>query len=316
MSDPFWRSPYVEWMDDLPADHALLVGSIRTARGSAKVAAVFEILSLLKAYAPRALLSGPAAERKATYWVALPQAYLDAARVLLPRLGYTSAVDLAQPANGGGLLRWRGTKYRLTPLYREDADMLREQAPDRREFLLRSPQGELVAVKGYRGDGKTFGKRGLPVYDARLLVNLVCAGAGDLLLDPFGGIGGVILAAHEAGARAVSADNDPVVAPGLAALADLHALADARQLPFADESFTAAATEPPYDGGDANPLPKSVGELTRLLKRGGRLAVLCAGWQAAALRERAARAGLVPLLESPVNRKGLEVFVFLWQKPA
>ena len=316
MSDPFWRSPFVEWIDDLPPGHALLVCTLRPARQQAKVVALVEMLSLLNAYSPRALLSGPVAEQKGIFWVALPQAHLNAACALLPRLGYTTAVDLAQPAIGADTVRWHGAKYRLNALYSEDADALREKAPDRRGFLLRNAGGELVSVKGYRGDGQTYGKRGLPVYDARLLVNLASVGAGELLLDPFGGVGGVILAAAEASGRVISVDNDTAVADGLPALADFHTLADARRLPFADAVFDAIATEPPYDSDEANPLNASFSEMVRVLKLGGRLSILCAGWQGDALREGAAEMGLNVLLESPINRKGLDVFVFVWQKPA
>lgn len=272
------------------------------------------MLTLLSGYAPRALLSGPVAEKKGIFWVAVLHEYVDAARALLPRLGYTVSVELAEPASGGETVRWRGTKYRLVSLYREDADALREQAPDRREFLLPNAQGEIVAVRGYRGDGQTFGKRGLPVYDARLVVNLTGAGEGDLLLDPYGGIGGVVLAGREAGARVVSVDNDQIVSAGLAALADGHVLGDARKLPFEGETFDGIATEPPYDGGENNPLDASLREMVRVLRRGGRLAVLCAGWQAEGVREKAAGGDLTTILEYPINRKGLDVSVFVWQK--
>jgi len=314
MSDPFWRSPFIAWIDDLPAGHALLVCSLRTARQQAKVAAVFEALTLLSDYTPRALLSGPAAEQKGVFWVALPRENVDAARALLPKLGYTVSVELAEPASGGETVRWHGTKYRLIPLYHEDAEALREQAPDRREFLLPNAQGEIVAVRGYRGDGQTFGKRGLPVYDARLLVNLAGVGEGDLMLDPYGGIGGVILAGRGAGARVVSVDSDPVVAAGLAALGDGHVLGDARRLPFEGEMFDAIATEPPYDREENNPLNASLSEMVRVLRRGGRLALLCAGWQVEGVRERVAGENLRLILECPINRKGLDVFIFVWQK--
>lgn len=314
MSDPFWESPYIDWIGELPKGYSLLVCSLRPARQQAKVAAALEALSLLSNYAPRALLSGPVAEKKGMFWVAVPRENVDAARALLPRLGYTVSVELAEPASGGGTVRWHGTKYRLISLYREDAAALREQAPDRREFLLPNAQGEIVAVRGYRGDGQTFGKRGLPVYDARLLVNLAGVEEGGLLLDPFGGIGGVVLSGREARARVVSVDNDPIVSVGLAALADGHVLGDARELPFEGETFDGIATEPPYDGGENNPLNASLRELSRVLKRGGRLAVLCAGWQAEGVREKAARENLTTILECPINRKGLDVSVFVWQK--
>jgi hypothetical protein len=316
MDDPYWRSPYIQWLDALPKKHALLVCTLRPARQSAKVPAILEALTLLRDFGAQALRSGPAPDSGSFFWLALPQKHLDAAKALLPRLGYTSAVDVA--LQGGGT-RWRGAGYHFQPLYREDAAALREQAPDRRDFLLRNAEGELVSVKGYRGDGQLFSKRGLPVYDARLLVNLAGVRAGDHMLDPFGGIGGVLLAGRAAGAFTVSMDNDPFVADGLAALADVHLQADAHRLPFAAEAFDAIATEPPYDDDPLNPLAAdsvsmTLGGMVRVLKAGGRLALLCVGWQTPLLRDAAAGLPLQTLLESAVNRKGLDVFVFVWEK--
>jgi SAM-dependent methyltransferase len=312
MTEPYWRSPYIDWHDDLPAGCALLVCHLRTARQQARVAAALEVLSLLSEHGAVALSSGPLAEDKGVFWVALPQAQLGAATRLLPRLGYTSAVDLAVPASSGA--RWRGVRYGLQPLYAEDADALRERAPDQREFLLPNADGQVTAVRGYRGDGTAFGKRGLPVYDARLLVNLVCTGEDDRFLDPFAGIGGVILEAKASGARAFSLDNDPVLRYGLAALGDGHCLADAQTLPFADSVFDALATEPPYDPGGERLIVTALREMVRVLKPGGRLAVLCAGWQVEPLRTEAQTLPLALFLESPINRKGLDVFVFAWRK--
>jgi ubiquinone/menaquinone biosynthesis C-methylase UbiE len=55
-------------------------------------------------------------------------------------------------------------------------------------------------------------------------------------------------------------------------------------------------------------------EMCRVLKRGGRLALLCASWQREMLGHAGASLGLEPFLDAPVNRKGTDCTVLAWQK--
>jgi hypothetical protein len=193
---------------------------------------------------------------------------------------------------------------------------MREQAPDRREFLFEAADGQLRAVRGYRGSGADpLGRRGLPVCDARLLVNLVAPAGPGWLLDPFAGVGGLALEALAAGWRTVTADRDPALRHGLGRLVGAHLAADARRLPLRAGVLDAVATEPPYDR-QAGPLAgQALAEAHRLLRPGGATAWLCAAWQAAGLRATADALGLRVALDTPVDRKGLEVVALAWRKP-
>jgi 16S rRNA G966 N2-methylase RsmD len=211
--------------------------------------------------------------------------------------------------------------YRLARVYEEDARLMREQAPDRRSFLLGNSAGEVRSVKGYRGDGSPLGRRGLPVCDARLLVNLVFAPpvfAPDVgkqtFLDPFAGAGGIVLEALSAGYAVVSLDIDPGLCRGLAAFGASHSVANASRLPLQAESFAAVGTEPPYDRAAEGAILASLGEIARVLKKGGKAAMLCAEWQAEKIRPRIQEAGFTVYLDSPVDRKGTPVVVLAMQK--
>jgi hypothetical protein len=295
---------------------AVLVLHLRAARRKARAAAVAEALALLHDLGPSALAGGPLSERGGVAWVELPGRDLAAATARLPRLGYTTAVDLVTPAASSPDVTWRGRPWRLERLHTEDAAAMREQAPDRREFLFAPGGGPVRPVRGYRGGGDPLGRRGLPVCDARLLVNLVAPAGPGLLLDPFAGVGGVALAARAAGWATVTADLDPALRHGLGRLGGgAHLVADARRPPLRAGCVDAVATEPPYDREVGTLAEQALAGAGRLLRPGGATAWLCAAWQAPGLRATAARLGLRPVLDCPVDRKGLEVVALAWRRP-
>jgi hypothetical protein len=303
---------------------ALLVLHQRAARRRARAAALAEALALLHDLGPTAPAGGPLADRGGVLWVELPERHLGVAVDRFPRLGYSTAVDLVEAAArgraraGGG----RGGRdpgpaagWRLVRLHTEDAAGHREQAPDRREFLVDADDGGVRPVRGYRGDGRALGRRGLPVCDARLLVNLVAPAGPGLLVDPFAGVGGVALAAAAAGWTAVTADRDPALRHGLGRLGAGHLVADARRLPLRAASVDAVATEPPYDPSVGPLAGQALEEAARLLRPGGATAWLCAAWQAPGLRAAAAALGLAAALDTPVDRKGTPVVALAWRTP-
>jgi SAM-dependent methyltransferase len=284
---------------------------------------VAEAVALLRDLGAEPAAGGPLSDQRGVVWVTLPAGHLLAATPRLQRLGYAEAVDLlvtedelrAGGASGGRRLRWRGRPHRLLPLYREDRDLARERAPDRREFRLETPDRRERTFRGYRGGRGPTAHRALPVSDARLLVNLVAAPAVGVLLDPFAGAGGVVIEAVASGWLVVSADLDPTLRHGLAGAGARHLVADARRLPLAGGCVDAVATEPPYDPGQGELVAEAVPELGRVLRPGGRAALLCAEWQAAGLQRAAAATGLAPELRAPIDRKGLAVELLLWRRP-
>ena len=58
----------------------------------------------------------------------------------------------------------------------------------------------------------------------------------------------------------------------------------------------------------------ALAEMHRVLREGGRLAMLCAAWQAGGLRARAVALGFDSYHESPIDRKGVECAVLAWEK--
>jgi SAM-dependent methyltransferase len=288
-------------------DTALLIFYLRPARARARATAEAEALSLLRNLGAQLARGGPLSERGGVFWMSLPSASVDRATERLPLLGYTEAVDFAERVPDGEASRndvvlWRRRPHRLLRLYEESPEAAREQAPDRRVFALETKAGDVRPVRGYRGDSRPLSRRGLPAYDARMLVSIAAGAGGRMFLDPF------------AGCRVISCDVDPSLRHGLTSLGAAHVVADARRLPFASATFDAVATDPPYEHEAAETVVEAAREAARVLRAGGRLAMLSAAWQGDGLRRAVTALGLALLHEEAIDRKGVECAVLVWER--
>jgi tRNA (guanine10-N2)-dimethyltransferase len=83
---------------------------------------------------------------------------------------------------------------------------------------------------------------------ARTLVNLACTNAGDVVLDPFCGTGGILIEAELLGMRTIGSDFDPFMIGGSRrnAKATEFLIGDATTLPFRDGSVDSVVTDFPY----------------------------------------------------------------------
>ncbi len=300
---------------------ATLVLHLRRSRRKARDAAVAEVAALLSDRGGHALPGGPLSEVSGVAWVGLDETPAAVIAGRLRSLGYTRAVELVRPAAAVAdpdaawhRAWWRGRDVVLVPVYEESDDALRAGAPDRRSFLLECGDGIVRRIEGYRGGRGPLEHRALPVADARLLVNLVAAPLGGRLLDPFAGAGGVTIEARAAGWRTYSGDIDVTLRYGLAELADAHMVADAAALPFAPGSVDAVATEPPYYPTALAVVLTSVAEIARVLRPGGRAALLVGADQAEAVRLAGEQAGLTPELDTAIDRKGTRVACMCWTR--
>ena len=300
-------------------NEATLVIHLRPSRLRAKAVAVAEILAVMRDLGAVSSSGGPLAEIRGVAWVRIPEDRVAIARSRLRRLGYARAVDLVRPlaeneARDSRVVRWKGHNVALERIYDEPDAQLRDSAPDRRTFLLECGDGVVRPIPGYRGGRGPLEHRALPVVDARLLVNLVFRPTGGVFLDPFAGAGGIVIEAGLAGWTALSLDNDPALRFGLDRSADCHIVGDARALPLADESVDAIASEPPYHPAYIETVAASIREMARVLRPGGRAALLVQSGQVDLLNEVAQQVGLRAELNEPINRKGTSVSCLCWAR--
>ena len=119
---------------------------------------------------------------------------------------------------------------------------------------------------------------------ARTLINLTCSQAGDIVLDPFCGTGGILIEAEMLGMQTVGSDFDPMMINGCrqnVTQADLM-LADATHLPFDNHTLDAVVTDFPYGQSVcikktdtmANLYTDALNEIYRVLKVGHRAVVV------------------------------------------
>lgn len=169
-----------------------------------------------------------------------------------------------------GWLRRGDSKLLLTEVYRQNEGAISSEAPHERVFLV-DTGGQIRAIKGHRR------RRGLSPADAKFMVNIAKLRGDELILDPFAGIGGIVMECRKRNLNIIAADVDDVLRPGLAEVSDnQYAIADARRLPFRDGSFGAIITEPPFNTRYRQAVIDSMSELRRVLKKGGKIVLLIA----------------------------------------
>jgi len=119
---------------------------------------------------------------------------------------------------------------------------------------------------------------------ARTLINLACIPAGDIMLDPFCGTGGILIEAEMLGIQSIGSDFDPMMVDGsVRNVTSSHLLlADATALPFAEGTLDGVVTDFPYgqsvcikktDTMD-NLYADALNEIRRVLKTGHRAVVV------------------------------------------
>jgi len=239
-----------------------------------------EFLSVFRNYKLKVLLELPF---KMRFHISIEAPIEEVAR-LAERLGYTYGIlsaheepYLGEELHSHGTARWvvgwirfRDIKIHLTEIYRQDKKELLDNAPHQRIFFVEK-DGEVKQAKGQRR------KRGVSPSDAKFILNISELNGDEVILDPFAGIGGLVIECLSRGFKTFASDLDPVIRPGLAQVTNnRNTIADARKLPFGDGTFDTIITEPPFSNKCRQSVIDSLPELCRVIKPNGKLVLFIA----------------------------------------
>lgn len=266
-------------------DEVFYESTFRTARGGKGIqfeAASAEVFAVLAALGATERKRFPGRMRM---WFDLEVEREQRLVELGPWLGYTKAIARITRLFGEGIgyierrrhsgripagdFRRGDDILRYEPLWIADDDRRIARSPHQREFAF-VIDGEVV-----RSRSKYRLRRRLSVCDARFLLNLAQVKPGDVLVEPFAGIGGIVIEGKQRGIDVIYGDIDESLRIGLGELgAGWCAIWDAQALPLRDACADVIVTEPPFEESRHGAVVRAVPELFRVLRPGGRMSLL------------------------------------------
>jgi len=304
------------------AERDVLVCLARPSRNRAKQLAILE-LSIVLGGLGEYVTNGPLGDVRGVVSFFVKKGHDDALLALLKTVGYCNTFykldfSLQNPDTTDEIASinpfyWKGRPFHVIRFYAESEEEYRERSIENREFAVLGDDGAVRRIKGYRGDGSEAGRRGLPLEDAVLMVNLADPRNIGSLFDPFAGGGGILHAARtiRPSLRLLSCDVEARLEPGLRMYANVHRAADARELELG-ETVDAIVTEVPFSGNYTGVITQAFDNLSRFLRERGRVVCMCSTDQFSLIAECLRRNDLHCLFGKTLDRKGTTVSVSLW----
>ena len=213
-------------------------------------------------------------------------------------------------------LIWKGKKYSLKKLYIQDEKIYDTQSPHNREFKIVSFDGVEKQLTGYRGNGTEFGRRALPVEDARCLVNLSMPHNEKKIIEPFAGGGGIVYMYKyiNPDIDITSIDIDETLKPGLEFYGSIHIVGSSANVHLS-EKYDAIVTEVPFSDNATEQVINSFTNLYNNLTDKGIIVLMCGKNQSKEISDCFSRDLNSNLIFSrELNRKGTDVVIQIWTK--
>ena len=304
----------------------ILICLLRSSRNKAKQLAILEMSIALSAMGGVFIKNGPLGDVKGLISFFVKREVDDKLISLLKNIGYCNKfykldftlknTDVSDDIKSINKFVWKGLKFNILHFYSQSTEEYKEQSIENRLFALYNSDETIKYVKGYRGDGTEAGKRGLPVEDIRLMVNIIDPYSIRSLLDPFAGSGGIL---H--GARYIrnslfllSIDIDKTLEPGLKIYSDVHYVSDAREVDIIENPVDAIVTEIPFSHNYTDIVIQAFHNLKNYITEKGKILCMCHSDQFLQIKEALQDMNFYLLIDKEVNRKGTPVFISFWSK--
>lgn len=312
--------------DEYINNYDILVCLLRPSRNKAIQLAILEMSIVLSVFDGIFIFNGPLGDVRGLISFFVKRGSEDKLQTLIKSVGYCNKfykLDFSLKNNNktDDILSinkyfWKGHEFNVIRFYLETEDEYKDQSIMNRLFAVYQSDNTIKYIKGYRGDGSEAGRRGLPLEDARLMVNLVDPYSIKSILDPFAGSGGIIYSARHirSSLYLISADIDKIIEPGLKIYSDAHYTRDARKLDIKEGIVDAIVTEIPFSPNYTKIVIQALYNLTQYLSENGKVLFMCHIDQFSKIKNALRSMGFYLLIHKEVNRKGTSVFISLWSK--
>lgn len=308
-------------IDNLISNKRIIICELRNSRSKCKKLAVFEMMILFERYNSIFIKNCPLSEVKGVFSICIDYDDDNKKNIisLMKCAGYCNKFYMLEFGDSNKenmlflkynpLLSWKKRKFSIVEFFEQDEAENRKQAPDMREFYIKCGDEVVRKIKGYRGNGKEFGRRALPVEDCRMLCNLACNESSKVVLDPFAGAGGILYQVRQAfpTVEIHTIDISEELASGLINYGATHHIADASKIDLQDLKFDGIMTEVPFANSLTNTVCEAFKNLKKHMSDNCKISIMCGTQQSQSIVKSLIENGLYVVNMFGVDRKGIDV---------
>jgi hypothetical protein len=313
-------------IDEYLQKYCLIICKIRNSRIKAKQIALLEMIFAQYDNEITGIKNGPLGDISGIIPIFCRKNNLDSFKERLFGIGYCCKfyiLDFENTSmeNKTGLrsinpLIWKGKRFSIFDFFTQDNKIYEDHSPHNREFKIVGNYGEIKTIFGYRGDGSEFGRRSLPVEDARCMVNLSLPYINKRALDPFAGAGGIVFEYKYIvpDGLITSIDIDPVLKPGFEFYGSEHFVMNSNKVTFPENNFNSIITEVPFAEKAIKDIISFLKQIKTCVSEDGVFVIMSSKCQCLDIYRVMKELDNYFLFSHEIDRKGTDVVISIWWK--